>query len=85
VGGWLDDGARLRARKAWDGLPRGSAVRTRPMTHPLTLARHLRSCRSEQRFRYPPPEDAGRADAGAAEPRQAPEQREREIQRPVEG
>jgi hypothetical protein len=45
-------------------------VGTRPITHPLTRQRHLRFCRREQRFRVPLPEDAGRADAGAAQPSQ---------------
>jgi len=52
-------------------------ARTRPITHRLTLPRHLRSCQLEQRFRLPLPEDARRADAGAAQPRQASDQRRR--------
>ncbi len=47
------------------------AHQRRPTNPPLSLVGDLRSCRSEQRFRGPLPEDAGRADAGAAEPRQA--------------
>ena len=57
-------------------------ARTRPMTHPLSLMRHLRLHRSEQRSRIPRPEDAGRADAGPAEPRQASDQRGRLILAP---
>jgi hypothetical protein len=43
---------------------------TRLITHRLSLVGHLRFCPLEQRFRVPLPEDAGRADAGAAQPRE---------------
>ena len=45
------------------------------MTRSPTLARHLRFRRGEQRFRVPLTEDAGRADAGAAQPGQVSDQR----------
>jgi hypothetical protein len=58
---------------AVSGSVRGTAdAIARQMTHRPTLPRHLRSCLLEQRFRLPLLEDAGRADARAAQPREAP-------------
>src|SRR3954447_18341481 len=64
---------QLQARKV--------GARTRPITHRRTLWRHLRLWRCEQRFRVPLPQDAGRTEAGPAQPRQASCQRERVIGR----
>ena len=57
-------------------------ARTHPIIHPPTLIPDLRFHRSEQRFRVPHPEDAGRTDAGAAQPRKAFYQR-RYLRRPA--
>jgi hypothetical protein len=73
---WGCCGWRSRRHGQWLRV-RDCGRRNSPITHPLMLQRHLRFCRREQRFRVPLPEDAGRADAGPTEPRQASDQRER--------
>jgi hypothetical protein len=63
----------------------GSGDRVRPTTRPLSLFGDLRFRSSARSFAGLHPEDAGRADAGAAQPRQGSYQREQLRDRWPEG
>ena len=80
-----EDSARRSCCRGLMRRSRDAVATTRPTTSAVSLVCDLRVHHSEQRFRGSLPEDARRAHAGAAQPRQASGKRKRLIRRSTQG